>query len=1064
MTKQMGTVLRRKVFKRILLLLVICFGILGIASAQVRISGTVTDAETGDPLPGVNVIEKETVNGTITDVDGSYSLTVEGSSSVVEFSFVGYETTEVTVGNGTVINVSLNVGVALDEVVVVGFGTQKKESVVGAITQVSGDELVSSGTNNVSTSISGKLSGVVTLQTDGKPGEEDPQIFVRGAATWNNTSPLIMVDGIERSSWSDIDPNEIASISVLKDASATAVYGAKGGNGVILITTKRGIQGKPKFNFTYSHGFKQVSSNMEMLDAYETLTNFNRALRNDNQWGSLFSQEELMHYRDQDMPYIYPSVKWVDEMFKLGHTDNASLNVRGGTENVDYFVSIGYLFDGDVINTEKQGDFDPRNYYNRYNLRSNLDFKLTNTTTLSTNIAGSVQIRNRPSVMNRSGNSVIWSSIFTSAVNASPVIYPASLLEQYPDPNEPDANEDRYVFNNNGQIFDNPISMINTTGFENEKQSILNTDMVLKQDLGMITEGLSAKATVSYGADINYQRTYGFGAFTEVIPLYRLTLYPDDSYIWQRQPDYHEDVQEMSFNGESQDFIRRNLYYDAQINYQRNFGGAHYVTALAVFRRKQRNVGTQEPFKEEAWSGRITYAYKLKYLFESNLGYTGSEQFAPENRFGFFPAYAVGWNIGEEDFIKDNLAFMNRLKVRYSYGKVGVDNASRWLYYQNYSAGDISGAHYANGTLGAYGNWYEYYNSYIEGPVANIVAQWETAIKQNLGVEVGLFDKINLSVDLFKEDRNDILEVPHTIPDFAALEFKALNLGITKSHGYEIELGYDEKFASGIYLNLNGKYSFSENRVVFRDDPPGVPMYQRAAGFPIGQPSVRLSAGRYGSVDDINNYTHPGTNTTYQGDAGYTTNYEYVVGDEKFVDYNGDGVIDANDAVPDLYPSYPLTHFSFRGLIRYKGFSARILVMGQLNKTSSLDDLSVPLNSSYPFMFAHERDYYSINNPGAFYPALHTGVYGQDNSNNPAYSRPISSFLRLREVELSYDFKLNKNSAVKNLSLFLNGNNLFTYAPNVNFGDPEKPGIRPTGASNSYPLIKRYNMGLKLGF
>jgi len=1050
--------------KRNLLLLIFGFGLIQMASAQVEISGTVTDADTGDPLPGVNIIEKESLNGTITDLEGKYSLTVKGSSTVLVFSYVGFEIMEEPVGNRTIIDVALGVGVELEELVIVGFGSQKKESVVGAITQVSGDEIVSSGTNNVSTSISGKLSGVVTIQTDGKPGEEEPKIYVRGAATWNSTAPLIMVDGIERSSWSDIDPNEIESISVLKDASATAVYGAKGGNGVILLTTKRGNQAKPKFNLTYSHGIKQVSSNMKMLDGYETLTNYNRALRNDNQWGSLYSEEELMHYREQDMPNIYPSVKWLDEMFKLGHTDNASLTVRGGTKNVNYFVSIGYLFDGDIINTEKQGDFDPRNYYNRYNLRSNLDFKLTRTTTLSTNIAGSVQIRNRPSVMNVSGNSLVWSSIFSSAVNASPLIYPASLLEQYPDPNEPDANEDRYVFNDNGQIFNNPISMINTTGFENEKQSILNTDMVLEQDLGMITEGLKAKTTVSYGADINYQRTYGLGPFNLVVPTYRLTIYPDNSYIWQRKPDYHQDVPEMSFSEESQGSLKRNLYYDAQINYQRTFGDKHYVTALAVFRRKQRNVGTQEPFKEEAWSGRITYAYKLKYLFETNLGYTGSEQFAPKNRFGFFPAYAVGWNVGEEDFIKDNLDFMNRLKVRYSYGKVGVDNASRWLYYQNYSSGDVSGASYAKGSLGAYGNWYNYNNSYIEGPVANILAQWETAIKQNFGLEVGLFDKIGLSVDLFKEDRNDILEAPHSIPDFASLEFKDLNLGVTKSHGYEIELSYDTKFASGVYLNLNGKYSFSENRVVFRDDPPGVPKYQQAAGFPIGQPSERLSAGRYESVDDINNYTHQGTNATSLGSAGYITNYEYIVGDEKFVDYNGDGVVDSNDEAPDLYPTYPLTHFSFRSLVQYKGFSARILVMGQLNKTSSLDDLAVPLNSAYPFMFAHERDYYTINNPGAFYPALHTGVYGKSNSNNPAYSRPISSFLRLREVELSYNFKLNKNSGIKDLSIFLNGNNLFTYAPNVNFGDPEKPGIRPTGASDSYPLIKRYNIGLKLGF
>ncbi len=1044
----------------------IMLGLLGhqLSMGQIVVSGSVSDAESGVSLPGANVLERGTLNGTVTDIDGNFTISVAESSATLVFSFIGYESLEKQVGTRTIINVSLSSGINLDEVLVVGYGTQKKESVVGAISQVEGDVLVSSGTNNVSTAIAGKLSGVVTLQTDGKPGEEEPKIFIRGAATWNNTDPLVMVDGIERSSWSEIDPNAIKSITVLKDASATAVYGAKGGNGVILITTKRGLEGKPEFSFSYSHGFKQISDQMSMLDASTTIPAYNDALRNDNLWDLLYSQDAINHYRTQDDPISYPSVNWIDEMFKIGHTDNLNLSVTGGTEKVNYFVSLGYLHDGDIINVEKQGDFDPRNYYNRYNMRSNLDFKLTKSTTLSTNISGSVQNRNRPSEMNRGGHSLVWVGIYTSAVNSSPLYYPPSVLEEYPDPNEPDANGVRYPFFNNGHLHDNPYSMLYTVGFENQDQFILNSDLVLKQDLSSITKGLSAQASISYGTNSEYHRYIGEGSGNEIAPRYRLTIYDDESYLWQRRPDYHEDLPNLAFTEESQNFYIRNLYYDVQANYNRTFASDHYLTALGIFRRKQVNRNTQEPYKEEAWSGRLTYAYKLKYLFETNLGYNGSESFAPGNRFGFFPAFAVGWNIAEESYIKDNLTFINRLKIRYSYGKVGVDNVSRWLYYQNYSEGTFGSSIAAGNGLGAYGAWYSTNTGYIEGPVANTLAQWETAVKQNIGIELGVFKKVSLSVDLFKEDRDNILQTPNTVPELAALEFKELNMGITKSHGFEIEASYIDTYGSDFHINLNAKYSFSENRVVFRDDPPGLPLHQRSAGYPIGQPRVMLSDGRYTSVDDINNYTQPGTNASAIGSDGYPVLYFYGTGDEKYIDYNGDGIVDGNDAAADLYPSYPLSHFSFSGLFRYKGLSFRMLLMGQLKKTSILEDeLMMPFTTPFPVLYAHETDYYSSSNPNAFFPAPHTGAYGTYNLLNPVYARPVSSFLRIKELELSYDFKMPRKQHLKNLKIFINTNNLFTYSPNTYFGDPEKAQIRP-GADGSYPLLRRYNMGIKIAF
>lgn len=1032
---------------------------------QTVVSGRVVDEASGEAIPGVNILEKGTLNGTITNEEGHYEIEVSDPGATLVFSFIGYELVEIGVDSRSTINVSLSSGLELEEVLVVGFGTQKKESVVGAVSQIEGDVLVSSGTNNVSTAIAGKLSGVVALQSEGKPGEEEPKIFIRGAATWNSTDPLILVDGIERSSWSDIDPNEIASVSVLKDASATAVYGAKGGNGVILITTKRGISGKPVFNFTYGYGIKQVSDEMTMMDAYQTMIGYNIALKNDNLWDQLVSREMLEHYRRQDEPIRYPSVNWIDELFKTGQTTHTNLSVRGGTPALDYFVSLGYLYDGDILNLEKQGDFDPRNFYNRYNYRTNLDYKLSGSTTLSLNVSGSVQARNRPSEMNRGAHSRVWEGIYTSAVNASPLYYPASVLEEYPDPKEPDAKGIRYPFFNNGQLHDNPYSMLNTVGFENQDQYILNTDFVFNQDLSMLTEGLSFNASFSYGSNNEYHRIYGEGSGNQIAPRYRLTVYDDGSYLWQRRPDYHEDLPQFIFDAESQRIARQSLYYDMRFDYERRFGNDHYVTALAVFRRKQESIGTQEPFKEEAWSGRATYAYKLKYLLETNLGYNGSESFAPGNRFGFFPAFAIGWNIAEEQFVRDRIPFLDRFKIRYSYGEVGVDNVGRWLYYQSYYESRLADRMIVTGNgLGAFGAWYSTNSSYFEGPVANEQAQWETAIKQNLGIEIGIFDEISFSLDLFKEDRDNILQTPNTVPEMASIEFKELNLGRTKSHGFEIEVSYDKRLGRDLDISLNGKYSFSENRVLFRDDPEGLPAHQKEEGFPIGLPRTQLSAGRYSSVDDINNYVQPGTNSTAIGEIGYPSLFFYGIGDEMYVDYNGDGIIDSNDAVADLYPSYPGSHFAFTARIGWRGFSIRTLVTGQMGKTSTIEDEFVlPYTNTFPLLYGHETDYYTRDNRDSFFPAPHTGVFGQYNYLNPVYSKPVSSFVRMKELEISYSLDAVELLHVDDLVIFINAHNLLTYAPNTHFGDPEKSLLRP-GADGSYPLLRRYNIGVKLRF
>ena len=910
----------------LLLLIILCISVNGFA--QKTISGVVSDGS-GEPIIGATVVVKNTTRGAVTNLNGEYSLVIPENADTLVFSFIGKLTEEINVENQTKINITLLDDILnLEDVVVVAYGFQKKESVVGAISQVKSEELVSSGVPNIANAITGKLSGVVTLETSGQPGETDAtNIFIRGRSTWNSADPLVMVDGIERT-LTDIDPNDVESISVLKDASATAVYGTKGANGVILITTKRGRTGKAEISASVTQTFKQPTSIPKYYDAYSTLSIANEAKKNDNNWGGLTSQEELEYYRSQDLPYQYPSVNFYDALLKdYGLSTNASVNLSGGTDFVKYFTSVGFLHEGDILDTEKDGFYDPRHYYDRYTVRSNLDFNLTQTTTLSTNISGSLQMQNQPIMFQQ----IFWGNMMAGDVTNGPVYYPAELLEQFPDPLDPDANEDRLVHRD-----DNPYTLLYggevkeqlNGGFQKRSTNKLDNDIILDQKLDFILEGLSVSGKISFSTQTIYLKKY-----SRELAGYKLN--PDSS--WTRFPDY--DTQTDPFRLTEDDLVSngstyfRKLYYEMRMNYDRTFG-SHYVTAMGLFYRRKNDIRNIEPFKTEAWSGRATYSYALKYLFEFNIGYTGSEQFAPANRFGLFPAFAVGWNIAEENFVKNNLPFLNKLKLRYSYGKTGNDNASaRWLYYSTWeefpARGNFAYTNYPVwGTAdavfgGSPSTEWEADHGYDEGKAANKTAQWEEAVKNNFGIEVRLFNNtFNFSIDWFKEERDNILMEPSTIPTWVRVDFKPLNIGQTKNHGYEIEASYQNRTGFGLGYGISGNMSWNENRVIFRDDAPYLPDYQKASGFPIGVGKGPWFDDYYRSLDEAVNLLH------------YRETPNAIEGDARFVDYNADGVIDGLDDVP--YPELTIPQYNYGITINfdYKGFALNVLVQGMKGKSS----------------------------------------------------------------------------------------------------------------------------------
>jgi TonB-linked SusC/RagA family outer membrane protein len=834
---------------------------------QDQVTGTVKDAATGEALIGVTVMVKGTTIGVLTDVNGKYSVKMPGREGILTFSFIGYTTQEVTIAQGAKLDISMQLEVTqISEVVVVGYGTQKKESVVGAITQVNSASLVKSGNLSVTNAIAGKLSGVLTIQQTGQPGSDDAEIIVRGLSSWNSSAPLVMVDGVERD-FKDLDPNEINTISVLKDASATAVFGAKGANGVIIVSTKRGSLGKPKLDFSAAYGIERATRIPDHIDSYTTMNMLNVAKMNGQQFTELIPQNDLKEYLNPSTPLNalrYPDNNWFDIVTKpFAPTVNTNLIMQGGTNFVKYFCLFGYTHQGDFFEGYKDGYLDSRFQYNRFNYRANLDFTLTKTTQMTLNLGGETGIKNSP-------RDSPWRMIYQTGSSRYPAFFPDWVLEEVPDTDYPDASGIRFA-SSLSDYHGNPYSLLNSGSFRRYLDSKLFTDLILDQKLDFIFKGLSLKGKVSlstYYQDLSLYADYDFPQYelryanigTTTNPWFRLN---QDDAIYKLPPVT------LAVGGMSGGYYK-DLYYEMSLNYNNSFG-KHSISALALINRQQKDYAADFPYFNEALVGRLTYDYNHKYLIEANMGYTGSERFAPGNRFGFFPSGAIGWVISEEEFFKNNISSINKFKLRYSDGLVGSDYAtSRWLYMSDYYK-DASG--------------------YIwEDKGANTTAQWEEARKRDFGIEVGLLKNlVTISVDLFDEYRKKMLLTPQSVTMLVGNSFKDLNLGEMKKHGIDLEVEFNKTTPSGLNYFAKGIFGFNENRVIYKDDKPYAPDYTKAAGKPLGTQFNGCDVtgnGYYTSVNDIHNNTAP------------LAVEKLYMGDYKFLDYNADGVVTSLDKHP----------------------------------------------------------------------------------------------------------------------------------------------------------------------
>lgn len=1011
------------------------------------ITGTVSDAS--GPLPGVNITIKGTTKGGTTDSEGKFTITVPSKESVLQFSFMGYISQEIVVGEQKTLNITLvEHATAIEEIVVVGYGIQKKQSIVGAISQVKSEELLrTGGVTNISNALTGLVPGLTTLNYSGKPGSDAAEIIIRSRSTWNGSAPLILVDGVERQ-MDDIDINEVENISILKDASATAVFGVRGGNGVILVTTKRGKESKPVLTLSANITAKTHSKIPQFLDSYNALWLRNQALENQlgaspsSHWSSYITPVEVLReYRDQTNPEVYPNVDWQDEMLrKWSWSQRYNLDVRGGTKFVKYYAALAYTYDGDILKGQDFGQgYIPKNDYSRYNFRLNLDFQPTTTTTFGVDFDGAQGIERTTNAT----PAYLWLGVYGKGPDQYPVRY-----------------EDGTFANNvAGYNMYNPVEYFNFAGLVKETRTDMNATFTLNQKLDFITKGLSLKGLANFrnyyigdGPNISANRpTTKYVDWRTGITTWNIPVSDRTGFEYVPSPSQISTETIKSSGGTTQ--LYKNLMYQFSLNYAHEFGN-HNVGAMGVFKRIDSAMGQAFPTYREEWAGRATYDYSGRYLFEVNAGYNGSEKFIKGKKFGFFPAAALGWVISEEPFFQRNNFndFVNLLKLRYSWGKIGSDNnIPRWLYVTQWSQVNNSawlGTPIQNNSL---------YPSYKVSNIGNPGARWETAIKNNIAMEVRVLkNRLSTTIDYYWGRRYDIFmnTDQRNIPDWFGASPVPSNLGRTSERGWEVETRWNQAIGSDFKYYITLMYSNSQDKIEYIEDPELTPKYQKQAGFPIGQRYAYIDNGPISSWDEM-----------YTGVKGIKEPNNFIPGMLQLVDYNGDGVINENDWVPYGYAGRPRHAINITFGSSWKGFSFMVQFYGTTGTTlaQGAGEFSGPHYYSVVDKSIVDDLWLPQLNPNGKY---HAPVYnlGGDVNNSGTYNMVDGTMWRLKNAEIAYRFSgsfLNK-FGIGSLNVFINGNNLWLYS-HLN-EDRETGGVRDNDNTQKYPMTKRYNMGFKVEF
>lgn len=1003
--------------------------------AQVRsrtITGSVND-QAGAIIFGATITVKGGVIGTTSDSAGKFKITVPVKAKTLVISYVGMVDKEVDIADQSTVNVSLNFSnSALDDIVVVGYGKQRKESVVGAITQTTGKILQrAGGVSNIGAALTGNVPGVITIQGTGMPGAEDPTIYIRGQGTWNSSNPLILVDGIERA-MSGVDIGSVESISILKDASATAVFGVKGANGVILITTKRGVEGKSNINATVNYTLKMPSRLPQKYDAYDALKIRNMAIErelalNPASWQDYTPYAIMDKYRNPANPQEaqqYPNIDWqAESVKKMATAQNANINISGGSDFVKYFTAVDFLHEGDIMKVPDNGKgYKPGFFYDRLNVRANLDFKLTKSTNLSANIAG--LLGNKQDSW--SGFEYSWyQGIYGDAPDLFYPQYSDGTYGYYPlDP----------VSTNN------PAQILGNDGVRNTKTTQITTDFVLTQDLSMLVKNLNFRG--SYSLDNTFVSLGGIYDDGSAIQKY---VYPDGTVQYKNtaganQFDYIVPLWSTRADSFQNGSTMRKKVYQLQLNHSAKIG-RHNITAMGLFMRNENATGSNFAEYREDWVGRTTYNYANRYFAEFNGAYDGSQKFGPNYRFQFFPSAAIGWILTNEKFMK-SISWINTLKLRGSYGLVGNDAVNgSYLYITQYQYGGQ--LHVGDNNANSPYVWYR------ENTIGNPDVHWETVAKTNLGLDYS-FAKglIEGSLDVYSDNRTDILiQGPQrAVPAYFGGRPPVANLGKTQVKGYELEVKFNKNVTKNLRLWANFAITHSKDKIIEADDPQLLDAYMKQAGFQIGQYRSQIRSGYYNTWDALYGSTKVDQNDNNK-----------LPGNYNLIDYNGDGVINSLDNVPYGYPERPQNTYSGSIGFDYKRLSVFVQFYGVNNVTRNLlqTNFAAHLNSVYK-----QGDYWTKDNTTAAsaLPRWKSQVYSYGDFYN--YD---GSYIRLKSAEISYTLNPAwiKKLGIQSMRAYVNGDNLLFWSK---LPDDREANIGTTNyaGQGAYPTVRRINFGFNI--
>jgi TonB-linked SusC/RagA family outer membrane protein len=1047
------------------------------AAAQTgAISGTVTDS-TGRTLPGVNVIVEDTQLGASTGVEGGYTITgVSPGTYAVRASFVGYgdarqSGVEVTAGDTTTADLVLGAQTAaLDEVVVVGYGQQTIESTTGAVEQVSGDEIAAVPVASVGNALSGRLPGVSTIQTTGQPGQSDPELYLRGISTFNNTDPLVVIDGVPSNlrTLMQLNPNTIESISVLKDASSTAVYGVRGANGVVVAETRRGRAGEMQVSAEFSTRGQVPTNMMKFTSSYEFAQARNRAVRSDEEWlgespANLLDENVVEAFRTGSQPLIYPNNDpWEQIAGNVATQYQGNVNVSGGTTNARYFASLGYLNKEGLFDFEYGGPLESHDFgYQRYNINANVDLTPFEGTSLKATGRARVSEQREP----RAGGAgpTFWGDLMLRAVPyGSPGIVDGRFTQ---------TATRYYPFN----VKQSVIGQTYGQGYRDLTQNRFNVTLTFEQSLDALTEGLQMTVKGNYKGGFNESASYNPRGFPTYVPIYKtdapVNAVPGDSSIVFQQRGSFAQIDEWSGGYSSQ----RSIYGEARLEYDRTFGN-HTVGGLALYTQEKDYYPSgvayaNIPSGYVGGAGRVTYNYDQRYFLEFNAGYNGSENFASDQRFGFFPAISGAWTISNEPFMED-VSFVDLLKLKASYGKVGNDRlgGSRFLYIGDQyatGAGNLTGYNFGVGIP-----------QYREGTqiqsLGNENVTWETAVKQNYGLQARFFDgQLRLGLDYFRERRNDILMTRNTIPAYlsSVVSLPAVNIGKVNNRGLEASLGWKSN-ADGFAPFVSGNFSYAKNEVVEMDEVPPNEPYQKLTGEPLGSYVGFVTDGFY-TEDMVENYEKKVEN----GELPENTLLgQPAPGDLFYKDLNDDGQIDLDDQSVIGNPRVPQITFGGRLGFNYAGFDVSTTWQGaaQVSRRLSGPFRKYRLDKG-PILEWHANNSWTperaADGDDNLLPRLTLANRDYNTNFNRNSTKWVrnASYLRLKSAQVGYSFTggLLDQLGSRELRVYLAGYNLWTLThPEFKGVDPEqnREGYGTDTTSNLYPQLKVFSAGVNIQF